>query len=76
MKIWRVRRDAVKEVSQRAVPAAIAALLSSVVEESSRSFAIEQRLQVLARVMSTLFRHYRTTAAIPTGSANASVGLR
>jgi HEAT repeat protein len=45
---WRVRRLAVKEVSQRAAPDAIAALLSSVVENHHNPSLLNSALQVLA----------------------------
>ena len=45
---WRVRRDAVKEVSQRAAPEAIATLLHSVVENHHNPSLLNSALQVLA----------------------------
>jgi HEAT repeat protein len=45
---WRVRREAVKEVSQRAAPEAIAALLNSVVENHHNPSLLNSALQVLA----------------------------
>jgi HEAT repeat protein len=45
---WRVRRAAVKGVSQRAAPEAIAALLSSVVENHHNPALLNSALQVLA----------------------------
>jgi HEAT repeat protein len=45
---WRVRRTAVKEVSQRAAPDAIATLLSSVVENHHNPSLLNSALQVLA----------------------------
>lgn len=45
---WRVRRVAVKGVSQRAAPEAIAALLSSVVENHHNPALLNSALQVLA----------------------------
>ena len=45
---WRVRREAVQEVSQRAEPEAIAALLSSVVENHHNPALLNSALQVLA----------------------------
>ncbi len=45
---WRVRRVAVKGVSQRAAPEAIAALLSSVVENHHNPSLLNSALQVLA----------------------------
>lgn len=45
---WRVRRAAVREVSQRAAPEAIAALLSSVVENHHNPSLLNSALQVLA----------------------------
>jgi HEAT repeat protein len=45
---WRVRRAAVKGVSQRAAPEAIAALLSSVVENHHNPSLLNSALQVLA----------------------------
>jgi HEAT repeat protein len=45
---WRVRRLAVKEVSQRGAPDAIAALLSSVVENHHNPSLLNSALQVLA----------------------------
>src|SRR6185369_1875027 len=45
---WRVRREAVKEVSQRAEPEAIAALLNSVVENHHNPSLLNSALQVLA----------------------------
>lgn len=45
---WRVRRAAVKGVSQRAAPEAIAALLSSVVEHHHNPSLLNSALQVLA----------------------------
>jgi HEAT repeat protein len=45
---WRVRRAAVKGVSQRAAPEAIAALLNSVVENHHNSALLNSALQVLA----------------------------
>jgi HEAT repeat protein len=44
---WRVRREAVVEVSQRAAPEAIAALLSSVVENHHNPSLLNSALQVL-----------------------------
>src|SRR5215216_601448 len=44
---WRVRREAVKDVSQRAAPEAIAALLSSVVENHHNPSLLNSALQVL-----------------------------
>ena len=45
---WRVRREAVQEVSQRAAPEAIAALLNSVVENHHNPALLNSALQVLA----------------------------
>ena len=45
---WRVRRAAVKGVSQRAAPEAIAALLSSVAENHQNPALLNSALQVLA----------------------------
>jgi HEAT repeat protein len=45
---WRVRREAVREVSQRAAPEAIAALLSSVVENHHNPSLLNSALQVVA----------------------------
>src|SRR5688572_18489196 len=45
---WRVRRAAVKGVSQRAAPEAIAALLNSVVENHQNPSLLNSALQVLA----------------------------
>jgi len=45
---WRVRREAVREVSERAAPEAIAALLSSVVENHHNPSLLNSALQVLA----------------------------
>ena len=45
---WQVRRLAIKGVSQRAVPEAIAALLSSVVENHHNPALLNSALQVLA----------------------------
>lgn len=45
---WRVRREAVREVSQRAAPEAIATLLSSVVENHHNPSLLNSALQVLA----------------------------
>ena len=45
---WRVRRAAIKGVSQRAAPEAIAALLSSVVENHHNPSLLNSALQVLA----------------------------
>ena len=45
---WRVRRAAVKGVSQRAAPEAIAALLNSVVENHHNPSLLNSALQVLA----------------------------
>jgi HEAT repeat protein len=45
---WRVRRAAIKGVSQRAVPEAIAVLLSSVVENHHNPALLNSALQVLA----------------------------
>jgi hypothetical protein len=45
---WRVRRTAVKGVSQRAAPEAIAALLNSVVENHHNPALLNSALQVLA----------------------------
>src|ERR1051325_704759 len=45
---WRVRREAVQEVSQRAAPEAIAALVSSVVENHHNPALLNSALQVLA----------------------------
>lgn len=45
---WRVRRVAIKGVSQRAAPEAIAALLSSVVENHQDPALLNSALQVLA----------------------------
>jgi HEAT repeat protein len=45
---WRVRREAVVEVSQRAAPDAIAALLNSVVENHHNPSLLNSALQVLA----------------------------
>ena len=45
---WRVRRAAIKGVSQRGVPEAIAALLSSVVENHHNPALLNSALQVLA----------------------------
>ena len=45
---WRVRREAVKEVSQRAAPETIAALLNSVVENHHNPSLLNSALQVLA----------------------------
>jgi len=45
---WRVRRTAVSEVSQRAAPDAIAALLTSVVENHHNPSLLNSALQVLA----------------------------
>jgi len=45
---WRVRRAAVKGMSQRAAPAAIAALLNSVVENHQNPSLLSSALQVLA----------------------------
>ncbi len=45
---WRVRRAAVQGVSQRAAPEAIAALLSSVVENHQNASLLNSALQVLA----------------------------
>jgi HEAT repeat protein len=45
---WRVRRVAVKGVSQRAAPEAISALLSSVVENHQNPSLLNSALQVLA----------------------------
>ena len=45
---WRVRREAVREVSQGAAPEAIAALLSSVVENHHNPSLLNSALQVLA----------------------------
>ena len=45
---WRVRRAAVKGVSQRAAPEAISALLSSVVENHQNPSLLNSALQVLA----------------------------
>ena len=45
---WRVRREAVQEISQRAAPEAIAALLNSVVENHHNPSLLNSALQVLA----------------------------
>jgi HEAT repeat protein len=45
---WRVRRAAIKGVSQRAAPEAIAALLNSVVENHQNPSLLNSALQVLA----------------------------
>src|SRR6185369_15781150 len=45
---WRVRREAVQEVSQRAAPEAIAALVTSVVENHHNPALLNSALQVLA----------------------------
>jgi len=45
---WRVRREAVREVSERAAPEAIAALLRSVVENHHNPSLLNSALQVLA----------------------------
>jgi len=45
---WRVRREAVQAASQRAAPEAIAALLSSVVENHHNPALLNSALQVLA----------------------------
>ena len=45
---WRVRRAAIKGVSQRAAPEAIAALLTSVVENHQNPSLLNSALQVLA----------------------------
>ena len=45
---WRVRREAVQEVSQRAAPEAIAALLNLVVENHHNPALLNSALQVLA----------------------------
>jgi len=45
---WRVRREAVEEVSQRAAPEAIAALVSSVIENHHNPSLLNSVLQVLA----------------------------
>jgi HEAT repeat protein len=45
---WRVRREAVVEVSQRAAPEAIAALLNSVIENHHDPALLNSALQVLA----------------------------
>ena len=45
---WRVRREAVLDVSQRAAPEAIAALLNSVVENHHNPSLLNSALQVLA----------------------------
>ncbi|HET7288496.1 MAG TPA: HEAT repeat domain-containing protein, partial [Pyrinomonadaceae bacterium] len=45
---WRVRREAVREASQRAAPEAIAALLNSVVENHHNPSLLNSALQVLA----------------------------
>jgi HEAT repeat protein len=45
---WRVRREAVQEVSQRAAPEAIAAILNSVVENHHNPSLLNSALQVLA----------------------------
>ena len=45
---WRVRREAVQEVSQRAAPEAIAALVTSVVENHHNPSLLNSALQVLA----------------------------
>ena len=45
---WRVRRAAIKGVSQRAAPEAIAALLNSVVENHENPSLLNSALQVLA----------------------------
>lgn len=45
---WQVRREAVNEVSQRAAPEAIAALLNSVVENHHNPSLLNSALQVLA----------------------------
>ena len=47
-KDWTVRREAVQEVSQRAAPEAIAALLNSVVENHHDPALLNSALQVLA----------------------------
>ena len=47
-KSWRVRRAAVKGISQRAAPEAIAALLSSVIENHHNPSLLNSALQVLA----------------------------
>jgi HEAT repeat protein len=62
---WRVRRAAIKGVSQRAAPEAIAALLSSVVENHHNPSLLNSALQVLARVMSTLSRRYWSCSTDP-----------
>lgn len=45
---WRVRREAVEQVSQRAAPEAIAALVNSVVENHHNPALLNSALQVLA----------------------------
>ncbi|HEX7334431.1 MAG TPA: HEAT repeat domain-containing protein [Pyrinomonadaceae bacterium] len=47
-KDWRVRREAVREASQRAAPEAITALLSSVAERHHEPALLNSALQVLA----------------------------
>ena len=76
-KDWRVRRDAVMEVSQRAAPRAIAALLSSVVEEHHNPSLLNSALQVLAASNVDTLSPLLELLQDQSGSANASsVGLR